>query len=565
MVTTPSFTDGTWQVVSTAHFSGNPNADILWQNIADQSLVLWEQDGPITTAATALPSLKNYVVTVVGDFDGDGVGDPLLRSGSANRLLLSSTDSISATFSSTWAPAATADLNVDGKSDIILIAPDSTRITARTMDGTTQTGSTTMSTGYSSGDSLLSVYNATGIKSFASLWFDQSANSYDLTNYANGVRSVTGSFNVSASRPFAGQGDYNGDGNIDFLFVDPSGAGEGSFDVVFTNGSNVVGRASFSNEFRGIVVENGGDFDGDGQFELLVRNLTTEQLFVANVVGGTASANTLYGTTGSDFIDGQEGNDTIWGEAGDDFLLGGQGDDQIFGGEGHDMINGGEGNNALHGNAGNDTITSGAGDDYIDAGAGDDRVNSGPGFDIIVGGDGDDYLVGGAFGFVHIRGGNGNDIIIGDDNGIYEGGPGDDYIVADNGLDYLFGGDGNDFLVGGLSSDTVNGGNGDDIIFGTDIQGLSNTTDILIGGPGNDYFYLGNEDTKFYTGSGEAIIKDYSQFADKIVLSGFASDYNYNDLGNDIQIRLSSNNNVIATVEGALDIAAVQAGVIFIG
>ncbi|QDY99102.2 calcium-binding protein [Nitratireductor mangrovi] len=569
MVTTPNFTDGTWRIASTLHINGAPFGDILWQNINNQSLVLWQQDGATTVATSVLPSVSKHKVAVVGDFDGDGRADPYLRDQAVgtNKVLLSSTGAIanSASASSVADARAATDLNGDGKDDIVYFINSNANLLVFQMNGASVAGTSSFASSYATNDTLLSVFDGAGFRTFSSLWFDTSANQFNIARYTDGVHSLSDTFTVGAGREFVRDGDFDGDGERDFLFVDNEGSGLGSFEVVFTNGIVDTGRVIYSNQFLGLLGLNAGDFDGDGQLELLLRDVATEELIVANVRAGTASAQTILGTNGADFIDGQNGNDRIWGQGGDDFLLGADQDDTIFGGTGDDRIDGGEGNNSLFGDAGNDRILGGSGDDYIRGGAGDDSISAGTGMDFIDGDEGNDYLVGGAFGFHHLRGGAGDDILIGDDNVIMEGGDGNDILQAENGLDNLFGGAGDDFLVGDLSADTLYGGDGNDILFGPDRFGLSGTSDTYYGGAGQDFFYLGNEDVKFYTGSGEAIIKDFSPFQDKIVVSGFSSDYNFNDLGNDIQIRLSSNNNVIATVENAVDIANVQNNLIFIG
>src|SRR6056297_323191 len=107
MASTPNFTDGTWEVVSTRNLGGDPNGDILWQNIANQNLTLWQQDGAATTAVADLPSITGFEVQVAGDFDGDGVADPFLRNpdSGANKVLLSSTGTLEDTSPNPTVPA----------------------------------------------------------------------------------------------------------------------------------------------------------------------------------------------------------------------------------------------------------------------------------------------------------------------------------------------------------------------------------------------------------------------------------------------------------------------------
>ena len=70
MVSTPSFTDGTWNIATTLNIAGDPNGDILWQNLLDQSLVLWQQDGAATTSVIDLLRQGGIQVVVYGHLHG---------------------------------------------------------------------------------------------------------------------------------------------------------------------------------------------------------------------------------------------------------------------------------------------------------------------------------------------------------------------------------------------------------------------------------------------------------------------------------------------------------------
>jgi len=109
-------------------------------------------------------------------------------------------------------------------------------------------------------------------------------------------------------------------------------------------------------------------------------------------------------------------------------------------------------------------------------------------------------LVVGTAGANIIAGGIGNDTIYGVD--------GDDRLIGEGDNDQLFGGIGDDFLRGGSRNDTLAGGDGNDRLNGG--QG----SDVLIGGLGNDRFV-------FSAVPGEDIVVDFTQGADKVVLTQF--------------------------------------------
>ena len=207
--------------------------------------------------------------------------------------------------------------------------------------------------------------------------------------------------------------------------------------------------------------------------------------------------NPVKAVTGHTLVGDNHAN-VLSGGAGDDTLVGLAGADQLIGGPGFDSADYSDSNAAvivrLHsltaygGHAHGDSFPETVSVSYRDADGIQQRVSL-PDIEYLVGSDFADILAGDRRDNI-LEGGGGNDILY--------GGPG-------GGDDLMRGGAGNDIIYGGIGADSLNGGSGND---------------LLIGGPGADTFV-------FAPGHGEDTIRDFANGVDRIDLSGFHLDDNY--------------------------------------
>ena len=226
---------------------------------------------------------------------------------------------------------------------------------------------------------------------------------------------------------------------------------------------------------------------------------------LSELLQGTAGGDTLRGLGGSDTLLGLEGQDQLLGGNGDDFLYGGEGKDTLFGGLGEDFFYGGSGTDAVYysfalgpvqinlampsasgGVALGDVFLSIERFSLTDF---DDLFVGGTQSDSVFGGRGKDTLIGGA----------GNDLLVLlDDDGLLDGGDGNDSLDGGRLLD---GGAGNDRLRSGFVSATLRGGAGNDVL-----QGIFGD-DLLFGGAGRDRMF-GNVgiDTVSYEDADAAVV-----------------------------------------------------------
>ncbi|MHC5856660.1 PA14 domain-containing protein [Nostoc sp.] len=283
-------------------------------------------------------------------------------------------------------------------------------------------------------------------------------------------------------------------------------------------------------------------------------------------VNGGGNDDYLWGSQGNDKLWGEDGNDELRGDDGNDELRGGGNNDKLWGGNGDDKLWGENDNDELYGESGNDELNGGSNDDKIFGGPGNDRLWGESGNDALYGDDGNDQLRGGDNND-KLWGGNGNDELYGESgNDELNGGSNDDKIFGGPGNDRLWGESGNDALYGDDGDDTLDGyGNGD------------NERDLLAGWAGRDRFILGNSGNVYYTRNGRndfAEILSFNRDEDTIQLKSLSNNvtngskaYGYRlvTVGSDTEIRIDSNDDLIAILRGVTGISFTGKGFAFDG
>ncbi|MEE5991080.1 MAG: calcium-binding protein, partial [Lachnospiraceae bacterium] len=278
----------------------------------------------------------------------------------------------------------------------------------------------------------------------------------------------------------------------------------------------------------------------------------------------------IYGEDGSDALYGQWGNDTIIGGTGDDYLCGGQGDDiYIYNmGDGFDFIEDkdtevynsdkivlGEGfsvDKVGMERRDNDLIIQLSDNDFIMVKNAYNEWNDGKGFvenivfsdghvlrpedianraNVHMGSDDDDNMQG----YKKAIGYNNDEVFIGGAGGdwihAYDG---DDTVCGEDGDDVIYGEDGNDVIFGGNGKDHIFGENGDDIIqgdHGKDYLSGGGGIDIIYGGEGNDEIYGDSDDDMLYGEDGDDEIG--GGHGNDVICGGKGNDYLAGDAGDD--------------------------------
>ncbi|NJO41205.1 MAG: calcium-binding protein [Cyanobacteria bacterium RU_5_0] len=129
--------------------------------------------------------------------------------------------------------------------------------------------------------------------------------------------------------------DINGDGRADIV-----GFGQNAVYAALGQANGTFGTAFAAHD---LFHETGGGWSSFDRFPRQVADVNGDGK--ADIVGFGQNATfvALAGVDGDDFLDGGEGNDTLEGVHGNDTLIGGSDNDLLTGGAGNDLLTGGAG------------------------------------------------------------------------------------------------------------------------------------------------------------------------------------------------------------------------------
>jgi len=243
---------------------GSVFSTVYWQDTSTGKLLATYHDG--TAQSNCEPILGGhafpggYALSAVGDFDGDGNPDLLVREASTGKVLV--VYMTGPTFKSqayldgghaypkNWLLCGVGDFNADGKPDIVWRVKNTGRVAVTYFSGSTQSSA----------------------------------------KYANG------GYRYALNHKLSGVGDFNADGKPDLLWRDMR---TGRALVTYLNGVTQSGRASLGGGTaysRRTSISGVGDFDGDGRPDLLWRDTRTGAVLVMYLNGVTQ--------TGGDYLGG---------------------------------------------------------------------------------------------------------------------------------------------------------------------------------------------------------------------------------------------------------------------
>ena len=227
-----------WQITGTGDFNNDGKADILWRNTSTNEVAIWEMNGTTILPSSAILATNpgaNWQIAGTGDFNNDGNADILWRNTSTNEVaiwemngttILPSSAILATNPGANWQITGTGDFNNDGNADILWRNTSTNEVAIWEMNGTTilpssailatnpganwQIASTVNGTGDTNGDGLSDI-----------LWRNTSTNQaaiWEMNGTALLPSSAILATNPGANWQIVDSGDYNGDGNTDLLW-----------------------------------------------------------------------------------------------------------------------------------------------------------------------------------------------------------------------------------------------------------------------------------------------------------------------------------------------------------
>ena len=288
---------GKWSAnyAGTHDFDSGGKSDILFRNTSGTVGVWLMNGGSVSSSGLTATVANTWAIIGQRDFNGDSKADLLWRDSSGNLamwfmngLTVSSTASLGNVSPAVWTVYGTSDMNGDGMGDI-LWRDTSGNVAIWFMNGSTI--SSTEALGMVSPSTWSIVGSTTG----AIIWRDTSGN-LALWRVNGATVQSTNLGTVPSNWVVKGVGDFNGDGNLDLLFRDST---SGTVAMWFFNSSGTVqSTATVGTVSNTWTILDTGDYNGDGRSDILWTD-ASDNLAIWLMLGSTVASSASIGNVGA--------------------------------------------------------------------------------------------------------------------------------------------------------------------------------------------------------------------------------------------------------------------------
>jgi subtilisin family serine protease len=265
-------TDASWKVAAIADFDGDGMADILWRGVSGANLgktKLWIMNGSTVISSTdiGIPSqtpliVTDYEIAGVGDFNGDGSADILWRSTTSGyhvmwfmqgASIMNNSSVPVGTVTPSWKVAGVADLNGDGKADILWRNSASNDIASWIMNGAQISAQQSVQGGVDPNWVIKAVADVTGDGHADVVWYHGLTGSVAVWKLVNGLYNTGVSLGsgVIEAWQIVGVRDFDGDKKADILWRHSTGTNA----IWLIDGLSIKGQAGINAQPVGWTVQ----------------------------------------------------------------------------------------------------------------------------------------------------------------------------------------------------------------------------------------------------------------------------------------------------------------------
>ncbi len=286
-------------VTKRADLNGDGRSDIVWRNSATGQVFRQLMNGfTITNGAMAYnePNLA-WKVVGEGDFNGDGIADLLYRNDVTGQVSIVTFGAAGLPTNASvfftepnlaWKIVQTADIDGDGKTDIVWRNSTTGQVYAMLMNGYTIAAQGMVYTEPSSAWKIVASGDFAGSgKQNQLLWRNTTTGQVFLqtVNYSGGF-TQSGQIIYTEPNPawqIVGTGDFNADGKSDILWRNDA-TGQ-VFAMLMNNGIATSSAIVYTEPNIAWKIVAQGDYNGDGRADLLWRNDVTGQVYFMQMNG----------------------------------------------------------------------------------------------------------------------------------------------------------------------------------------------------------------------------------------------------------------------------------------
>lgn len=279
-------------------FDGDGKADLLLREGKSGSVMLWTMDenGP-NGALRAGRVAPSSAIVGNGDYNGDGNADLLSRDDASGLLTLQLLVSgavvgggqLPAPATPEWLAAASADFDGDGRDDVLLRNPRKQQLEIWFMNGPQVLKRAPLRGSFSEGWQVAGAADFDGDGRADILWYhaNKKRAEVSLIDERPAIRKSVKLFKTAPDSDVVATGDSDGNGLPDVIVRSRA---TGMLEIRFTELEKGLPRADIARpvdpapgsdtSLAGLEVQGGGDYDGDENIDLVLRNPSTGDLRV---------------------------------------------------------------------------------------------------------------------------------------------------------------------------------------------------------------------------------------------------------------------------------------------